>query len=123
VLSLDAVQRGDPSDLTRRTLASIALLSADGVSRPVLARVLGADGDSARRLDGVLARVVEASLVVWTSDRGGVVMHRLVARAIRDRLQTAGELNASIASTVTGLGGLLVDEDRAWQERHASSVD
>ena len=48
-------------------------------------------------------------------------MHRLVARAIRDRLRVAGELNASIAHTLSGLTELLVDEEHAWQQRHAGT--
>jgi hypothetical protein len=50
VPSLDTVQRADPSGLTGRVLATIALLSADGVSRPVLVSILGVDGDTTRRL-------------------------------------------------------------------------
>ena len=47
VLSIDAVQAADHSELTKQTLAATALLAADGVSRPVLASILGADRDTA----------------------------------------------------------------------------
>jgi hypothetical protein len=121
MLSIDAVQNSDPTDMTKRVLAATALLATDGVSRQVLATVLDIDTASAHQLDTALARIVESSLAVWTADRRGIVVHRLVARAIRDQLQTAGELNASISSTVRGLQKLLVDEDRAWEQRHAST--
>jgi hypothetical protein len=64
--------------LTRQTLNSAALLAAEGVSRHVLAEVLGASAHQSQRLDHTLARLVEASLVVWAKDRSAVVMHRLV---------------------------------------------
>ncbi len=120
VLSIDAVENDDATGLTRRVLAAAALLATDGVSRRVLAEILDLEND-AHRLDDVLARIVEASLAVWTADREGVVMHRLVARAIRDRLQTVADLEASIAETASGLGKLLITEDQAWDQRHAST--
>jgi len=121
MLSIDAIQSSDPTDMTKRVLAATALLASDGVSRQVLANVLDIDAARARQLDTAVARIVESSLAVWTTDRRGIVMHRLVARAIRDQLQTAAELNASISSTVRGLEKLLVEEDQAWEQRDAST--
>jgi len=133
-LSVEAVERADPSPrrgpqllgrsrrstgLTQQTLESAALLAAEGVSRHVLAEVLGASAHQSQRLDQTLARLVEASLVVWAKDRSAVVMHRLVARAIRDRLQASGDFKNRILDVANGLKRLLVPNEQAWKHREA----
>ena len=119
LLSVEAVEEADDTALVSRALAATALLATDGVSRRVLGEILGVS-DSYHRMDQALSRLVESSLAVWTADRDGIVMHRLVARAIRERLQRTGEFTARIAETTAGLQKLLVDENQAWEQLQAS---
>ena len=116
LLSVEAVQAADATGLTERVLESVALLAAEGVSQNVLADVVGEE-----RLDDVLVRLVEASLLVWAKDRHAVVMHRLVGRAIRDRMEKSGELEAALASVTEGIEPRLVPEERAWEQRAATA--
>ena len=47
-------------------------------------------------------------------------MHRLVAHAIRDRLEATGELRPLIAQIANGLEHHLIPVEQAWTERHAA---
>src|ERR1035437_2959429 len=113
-LSVQAVEDADESGLTHRALAAVAVLDASGVSRDLLAALLSA---SSEQLDETLAHLVESSLMVWGEERQTVVMHRLVARAIRDQLQTAAELQDCIMASANKLQPHLPDEDHAWEHR------
>jgi tetratricopeptide (TPR) repeat protein len=117
VLSVEAVQDADPTGLTSRALATVAVLDASGVIRDVLAEIVGSNVGSGQYLDDALAHLVEFSLMVWAKDRHAVVMHRLVARAIRDQLQTNGDLSACLTAVSNGLRGLLPAEEQAWEHR------
>jgi tetratricopeptide (TPR) repeat protein len=115
LLSVEAVENADLVGLTKRALATVALLAPEGVDRSVLADLLEA---AAREdLDATVGSLVQASLLVWTTDRRGVVMHRLVARTIRDRLAATGELEQFVNAVAQGLEPLLVPEAQAWQWR------
>jgi hypothetical protein len=84
LLSLASVQQHDPaSGLTGRALRSIALLAPDGISRDTLAIVLPVPAERMPALDGVLANLVGASLLVWTKDKQAVVMRSLSTSAKR----------------------------------------
>jgi tetratricopeptide (TPR) repeat protein len=113
-LSVQAIEDADESGLTRLVLATASLLDASGVSRHLLAEILGA---SSVQLDETLAHLVESSLMVWGEDRQSIVMHRLIARAIRDQLQATDDLQDCITATTSGLQRLLPDEDNAWEHR------
>ena len=121
LLSVQAVHDDDPDGLAGRVLSSMALLAGEGVARGMLAQIIGVTEGQLQRLDTTLAGLVATSLVVWTKHRGGVVMHRLVARAIRDRFEQADELAACLADVANGLRPLLASEEKAWQHRDASA--
>ena len=121
LLSVEAVREDDPDGLAGGVLSSMALLAGEGVARGMLAQIIGVTEGQLQRLDNTLAGLVATSLVVWTKDRGGVVMHRLVARAIRDRFEHAGELAERLADVANGLQPLLVSEESAWEHRDASA--
>jgi len=114
-MSIDAVQDADATGLTRRVLEACSLLADDGVSRGVLREVVA--GGERDDLDAALERLVEISLLVWARDRDAVVMHRLVARSIRDRLDEDATLAAALAAAAEGLQRLAIPEQEAWQRR------
>jgi tetratricopeptide (TPR) repeat protein len=101
LLSVQAVDDDDRDGLTKSVLAACSLLDASGMSRAVLPALVIAPSDHI--LDETLARLVEASLMVWADDRRAVVMHRLIARVIRDRLQAEGQLEELIVSVAERL--------------------
>lgn len=82
----------------------------------MLGEVVGAEerGD----LDEALARLVEISLLVWARDRDAVVMHRLIAHSIRDRLDRDSTLAGALSSACEALRRLSIPEQEAWQRRH-----
>jgi tetratricopeptide (TPR) repeat protein len=125
LLSLLAVVDTDQSGLTLDVLESIATLSGDGVSRDFLRQImddqLTVKGDELRvgRLDAVLERLVGASLLTWTFG-DVVVMHRLVARVVRDRMHADDQLGERIGAIAQALSGLLIPETDAWSQRSSA---
>jgi Tetratricopeptide repeat/AAA domain len=117
LLSVQAVQDGDPSGFTGRVLATVAVLGAAGVDRKLLASILTPSTPPGAQLDETLARLVTSSLLGWAKNDQAVVMHRLTARAIRDRLQRTGELATIIDTTATALKPLLPATEDAWEHR------
>jgi len=122
LLSIEAVEEEDHCGQTGRVVSAIAVLADDGVDRGVLALVVGAAVENDRHvLDATLGRLVEASVLVWARDGHAIVMHRLVARTLRDRMQTTGDLFAAITHTSIALRPLFVPENQAWDNRLAST--
>ena len=118
MLAIEATQAGDATGLTGRVLGAAAVLSADGVGRDVLAHVVGGQAASFTGLDETVGRLVEGSLLVWAHGTDAVVMHRLVARAIRDHLHRTGDLPRTLAAAGDNLRPLLTSLDQAWHRRH-----
>ncbi|WP_445151750.1 tetratricopeptide repeat protein [Baekduia sp. Peel2402] len=114
VLTIEAIERSAPSIITTRALQAIALLSEDGVRRRTIERVVGG---GTHHLNAVLGQLVEASLIVWSRDREAVIMHRLVSRSVRERLQDANHLDPALANVAERLTPLMPDHGRAWQVR------
>jgi hypothetical protein len=83
---LDVLSYLDPNGVTRTLLASIlAALPADtptGEERPVGYRTI--DVVNVDEIDDVIAALAGGSLVTITADQAGVVMHRLIGRALRE---------------------------------------
>jgi tetratricopeptide (TPR) repeat protein len=119
LLSIEAATGQGAPPLAGEVMRTIALLDAAGVTRTTLASIfasrIGPDGN----LDGMLADLVDASLIGWAAegDALALVMHRLTARTIRDQLQATKQLNTTIEKTVTSLKPLLPDEQGAWAQR------
>jgi tetratricopeptide (TPR) repeat protein len=118
LLSVTAVEEDDPTGTTTHVLDTIALLSPDGVSRAIVSQVAGLEPAP---LDEILGHLVVTSLLVWTTDHSAVVMHRLVGRALRDRLESSAKLATAVKATFTGLGPLMVSPNEAWQLREATA--
>jgi RNA polymerase sigma factor (sigma-70 family) len=100
LLSLAAIRGADKTGMHSRVMAITALLSAAGVRREVL-HVAGRAGVLAngRRVtadvvDQVLERLSDRSLLTFSRDRQTIIVHRLVARVIRDGLIRRGRLGA-----------------------------
>jgi tetratricopeptide (TPR) repeat protein len=122
LLSVDAVQQRDATGLTQRILSTTALLASDGIARTVLANILGLEGvNNGRKLDQALGALVAASVLGWAREGEAVVMHRLVARTIRDRLQSTDQLSDAMRATATRMRALLVSEDQPWERLTGSA--
>ncbi|MGH3572455.1 MAG: FxSxx-COOH system tetratricopeptide repeat protein [Pseudonocardiaceae bacterium] len=146
LLSVRAVEDTDESGLTRRLLTVIAVLSPTGVHRAVLLEILKLGGGdtaypvtrawrSLRRVvsaratrasgtipgvasvDEALSLLVGLSLLGWGQSGTSVILHRLIGRVIRDRLQTAGALATTISDVVQALRLLQIPEEQAWARR------
>ena len=122
LLSVEAVEEASSGGLLPRVLRALAVLGGDGVTTKVLKSVVGLEnGDDAGGVDDALALLAEASLVVWARDRDAVVMHRLVARALRDRSEHSGDLSSVLQEIGGALRPLLIREDQAWNQRDAAA--
>ncbi len=122
VLSVQAVEDTDESGLTTQLLAMMSVLSPTGVDRALLHKAFAAGETSASpagviSVEEMLARLVGLSLLVWGPSGTSVIMHRLLARVLRDRLHTTSGLTATILSTAETLSQLHVPEDQAWAQR------
>ena len=109
LLSLQAVWAADRAGVSTRTLEIMAVLSAAGVRRELLhiagqAGVLASGGHrvSAVQVDRALEWLNHRSLLSFSLDGQSVIMHRLVARVVRDwlarreRLTAVGRVAASV---------------------------
>jgi RNA polymerase sigma factor (sigma-70 family) len=101
LLSLQAVQAADRAGVCTRVLEIMAVLSAAGVRRDLLdaAGYVGvlADGGqrvAAAQVDRALEWLSDQSLLTFSMDGRTVIMHRLVARVIRERLARRERLTA-----------------------------
>ncbi|MEV0854447.1 tetratricopeptide repeat protein [Nocardia fluminea] len=95
-------------------LGVTAMLAPDGVDYTMLPDYDG-------RLDAALQRCVERSLLSWSADGNVVVMHRLLARVLRERAHTThtlGQLGTDAAAVITPL---LFDEAEAFRRREEGS--
>lgn len=113
---MQSVEDTDESGMTGRLLGVMVVLSATGVHRALLREFLNhGDGDPAgvARVDETLARLVGLSLLVWGESGTSVIMHRLVARIMRERQQAAGRLAATVLAVVEALTSLQIPEDQA----------
>jgi hypothetical protein len=122
LLSVQAAENYDTSGLTERLLALIAVLSPNGAHRSLIQQIFDGPGNDttnpvAAKLDEALARLVELSLLVWGESGTSVMMHRLVARVIRDRIHVTGLLPTVLIATVQALTPLRIAGEQAWAQR------
>ncbi len=123
LLSVQAAVDADESGLADQALSVLAVLSPGGVHRDILRAILttdasGGDGEGlAVRVDEMLARLVGLSLLVWGESGAAVILHRLVARMIRDRAQATDTLVSTVLRTAAALDRLTIPEAQAWAQR------
>lgn len=115
-LSLDTVETptDDPelAEVTGWLLGVLAMLSPAGVRRTLLP-------DRDGRLDEALERCADASLLSWSAAGDAILMHRLVARVIRERAGERGDELVGAALDV--IEPHLFDVFEAWQRRAEGS--
>jgi tetratricopeptide (TPR) repeat protein len=118
LLSLEAVQAGDPSGVCAGVMGLLSVLSAAGVRRDLLhaAEQDGTLGDGAgpgaAAVDEALGRLAEWSLLAFTVDGQTVTAHRLVMRVVREQLAQQGRLTAVCRAAA----GVLEARARALQD-------
>ncbi|MGF6889502.1 tetratricopeptide (TPR) repeat protein [Nocardia sp. GAS34] len=110
LLSIQTVETAtDAPDVdakVRYLLQIIAMFSSAGVQRILLP-------EPGWALDEALERCVSASLLSWSTAGDAVIMHKLVARVLRERAQ-ADDL---VAAAVAVIQPLLFDRSEAWTNR------
>jgi hypothetical protein len=128
-LSVRAAEDTDESGLSLRLLAAIALLSPAGVHRALVKQIVQASDDDVTdeaadaRVDEALAHLVGLSLLVWGEFGKSVIMHRLVARVILERLRIAGALTTSIiAATIEELILSRTVEENMWAQHESGTT-
>ena len=109
LLSLQAVREGDRTGVCTEVLGIMAVLSAAGVPRELLhaagqAGVLaGGRRVAASQLDQLLGWLSDRSLLTFSLDGQTIILHRLMARVIRNELATSGILTAMVEAAASTL--------------------
>ena len=126
-LALEAVADTDPAGLCVPLLDMVALLSAAGVSRELLAVAeTGLGQDKGRRfvpaedIDSALGQLARVSLISFSIDNTMVVAHRLTMRIVTERLVASGELPSRAAEVMDLLQAATESLDQPWQNRFAA---
>ncbi|PID53182.1 MAG: hypothetical protein CSB46_09575 [Micrococcales bacterium] len=85
-------------------LDTVAVLDPGGVPRELLASLIG---QQAAALDTAIGVLIEHSLLERSVDGSGVVMHRLVARFVREQAHADGRLERVLHDAAETLAGTL----------------
>ncbi|HEV3289279.1 MAG TPA: hypothetical protein VG123_09810, partial [Streptosporangiaceae bacterium] len=123
LLSVQATEASDPGGLAGWLLRVLAALSPDGIPRGLLdglprARPGRRRAVSRRRgsrrpaweVDAAIERCVAGSLLEWSVAGDAVIMHRLLARVLRERDQARGQWAGTVAAALKLLEPLLFSE-------------
>ena len=117
LLSVQAAEDADPSGLAGLLLRVVAVLSPDGVRRDLLDGLPALAGDEASDVGAVLGVCEAGSLLTWSETGDAVIMHRLLARVLRERDQAAGRWLETVKAALGLIELLLFDEEEAWSRR------
>jgi len=129
LLSVQATEASDRGGLAGWLLRVLAALSPDGIPGDLLdglARVrpgrrLAVFRRRSRRVewevDAAIERCVSGSLLEWSVAGDAVIMHRLLARVLRERDQARGQWAGTVAAALNLLEPLLFPEEQAWSRR------
>jgi hypothetical protein len=130
LLSVQATEASDPGGLAGWLLRVLAALSPDGIprglldglprARPGRRRAAPRRRGSPRRdweVDAAVGRCVAGSLLEWSAAGDAVIMHRLLARVLRERDQARGRWAGTVAAALNLLEPLLFPEAQAWSRR------
>ncbi|MGW4533522.1 tetratricopeptide repeat protein [Nocardia sp. NPDC004340] len=106
---------GDPqSDQVLRWLLGVmAMLAPDGIDYTLLP----APHDDPSMVDAAVQRCVEGSLLTWSGTGTVVVMHRLLARVVRERAHATHTFGQITAAAVAVIASWQFPEDQAFQRR------
>ena len=118
LLSIQATEDGEPTGATGLLLRVLAAMSPDGVRRELLAGLsITGNAEDPEQVDAALARAVAGSLLSWSVTGDAVIMHRLVARVLRDRDRSSGRWPDTVCTVLDLLEPRLFDEEEAWTRR------
>ena len=119
LLSVQASESADATGLTGRLLRVLATLSPDGVHRDLLDGfpAPAVSGGDAGDVDAALEGCVAGSVLAWSAIGDVLIMHRLVARVLRDRDRATGQWTDTIATALRLLEPRLFPESEAWARR------
>ena len=130
LLSVQATEASDPTGLAGWLLRVLAALSPDGIPRAFLdglpkARPGQRPALLRRRarhrreweVDAAIERCVAGSLLEWSVTGDAVLMHRLLARVLRERDQASGQWARTVTAALNLLEPLLFPETQAWARR------
>ena len=130
LLSVQATEASDPTGLTSWLLRVLAALSPDGIPRAFLdglpqARPRRRLATLRRRrgrqrdweVDAAIDLCVAGSLLDWSVTGDAVLMHRLLARVLRERDQTGGQWASTVTVALNLLEPLLFPQTEAWARR------
>ena len=129
-LAIHSVEDQDDSGLTRVIMGLLSVLSAEGVSRSILAGLAGAPSTalaigsapkSDEAVDQALGRLVGGSILTRSETGQAFSMHRLVSRVVRERDEAEERLLSTLRVAVALLQGLQVPEEDGWLRREAGS--
>ena len=125
LLGITGLEGDDPTGHTNQVLRLLAVLSPDGVPRNLLrplTDILGIDpATEPDGLDGLLERCAAASVITWSVTGDVVLMHRLLARVLRERDHLNTQLEQTIRLAAALVGKQLVPDEMAWQQRDAAA--
>ena len=108
---------GAADGTTGRLLRVLAVLSPAGVGRDLLAGLAGLP----YAVDEAAERCVAWSLLTWSVSGDEIIMHRLLARALRERDQEEGSWQQTVAHALDLLEPRLFPEPQALARRAAGS--
>jgi tetratricopeptide (TPR) repeat protein len=108
---------GAADGTTGRLLRVLAVLSPAGVGRDLLAGLAGLP----YAVDEAAERCVAWSLLTWSVSGDEIMMHRLLARALRERDQEEGRWQQTVAQALDLLEPRLFPEPRALARRAEGS--
>ena len=118
LLSVSAVRGRDPSGLAGELLSVMAVLAAAGVPGALIHGLTdGTDDGSDRNLAQAVQACMDASLLSRATTGDALLMHRLLARVIRESDHAAGRA-PEIVAVASGLLEAQVPSDQtAWVQR------
>lgn len=120
-LSIETALDNADSETDRAVLETLSVLSPDGVTRQILSAVIASEGRPRPDTDRSVGHLASASLLLHLADRSGVVMHRLVSRAVREYLTQEGTLEETFRRVTQGLLPQLVPPQFAWDRRYEAA--
>ncbi|MET0966019.1 MAG: tetratricopeptide repeat protein [Nakamurella sp.] len=117
LIGITQLENDDRTGHTSLVLRLLAVLSPDGVPRKLVESVTDRADLNGIDLDELLERCEAGSVISWSVRGEAVLMHRLLARVLRERDQLTGRFDDTIRLAAALLRHQLVPEESAWERR------
>ncbi|WP_157554971.1 hypothetical protein [Nocardia crassostreae] len=117
VLDLRTVVGDEPTTLRGRLLGAISLLSAEGVNRKYL-HGLATPDTGVDAIEQALRECVAGSILTWSHNRDAVIMHRLMARVVKEQARCDAYFQSLAVATVNLIRSQQFDRADGWCRRH-----